>query len=82
MATQAIAAQTMTGIGRSTEWVDEHNALLMAAQRRGRRGPTPEALFTKRIDNSRLVRSIAPARLPRRRNLSGRKCSRTIWQQS
>ena len=62
MATQAIAAQTMTGIGRSTEWVEEHNALLMAAQRRGRRGPTPEALFTKRIDNSRLVKAADPAR--------------------
>jgi cell division protein FtsL len=62
MATQAIAAQTMTGIGRSTEWVEEHNALLMAAQRRGRRGPTPEALFTKRIDNSRLVKAADPSR--------------------
>ncbi|MGC2621098.1 MAG: cell division protein FtsL [Acidobacteriaceae bacterium] len=62
MATQAIAAQTMTGVGRSTDWVEEHNALLMAAQRRGRRGPTPEALFTKRIDNSRLVKAADPAR--------------------
>jgi len=62
MATQAIAAQTMTGIGRGTEWVAEHNALRMAAQRRARRGPTPEALFTKRIDNSRLVKITDPAR--------------------
>ena len=62
MATQAIAAQTLTGIGRGTEWVDEHNALRMAAQRRGRRGPTPEALFAKRIDNSRLVTTADPAR--------------------
>jgi hypothetical protein len=62
MATQAIAAQGMAGIGRGTEWVAEHNALRMAAQRRGRRGPTPEALFTKRIDNSRLVKSADPAR--------------------
>jgi cell division protein FtsL len=62
MATQAIAAQTMTGVGRSTDWVEEHNALLMAAQRRGRRGPTPEALFTKRIDNSRLVKAADPGR--------------------
>lgn len=61
MATQAIA-QAMTGMKRGTEWVAEHNALLMAAQRRVRRGPTPEALFTKRIDNSRLVKAADPAR--------------------
>jgi cell division protein FtsL len=57
MATQAMAAQTMRGFGRGTEWVAEHNALRMAAQRRARRGPTPEALFAKRIDNSRLVKT-------------------------
>jgi cell division protein FtsL len=62
MATQAIAAQTMIGVRRGTEWVEEHNALRMAAQRRVRRGPTPEALFTKRIDNSRLVKAADPAR--------------------
>jgi cell division protein FtsL len=62
MATQAIAAETMAGMRRGTEWVGEHNALLMAAQRRVRRGPTPEALFTKRIDNSRIVKAADPAR--------------------
>jgi cell division protein FtsL len=62
MATQAIAAQGIIGTARGTEWVDEHNALRMAAQRRARRGPTPEALFTKRIDNSRLVKAVDPAR--------------------
>jgi cell division protein FtsL len=62
MATQAIATPMMGGLGRSTEWVAEHNAMLLAAQRRGRRGPTPEALFTKRIDNSRLVKANDPAR--------------------
>jgi hypothetical protein len=62
MATQAIAVQTMAGMRCGTEWVAEHNALLMAAQRRVRRGPTPEALFTKRIDNSRLVKAADPAR--------------------
>jgi cell division protein FtsB len=61
MATQAIA-QAMTGVGRGTDGVAEHNALLMAAQRRARRGPTPEALFAKRIDNSRLVKAADPAR--------------------
>jgi len=62
MATQVIAAPVMAGFGRSTEWVAEHNALLLAAQRRNRRGPTPEALFTRHIDNSRLVKADDPAR--------------------
>lgn len=62
MATQVIAAPVIGGVGRNTEWVAEHNALLMAAQRRNRRGPTPEALFARRIDNSRLVKTNDPAR--------------------
>lgn len=62
MATQAIAAPVIGGFGRDMGWVEEHNATLLAAQRRGRRGPTPEALFTKRIDNSRLVKANDPAR--------------------
>ena len=62
MATQAMAAQGLISVGRDTDWVAEHNALLLAKQRRARRGPTPEALFTKRIDNSRLVKADDPAR--------------------
>jgi cell division protein FtsL len=62
MATQAIAAPVMGGLGRDMQWVEEHNTMLLAAQRRGRRGPTPEALFTKRIDNSRLVKANDPTR--------------------
>jgi len=62
MATQAIAAPIIGGINRDLRWVEEHNAMLLASQRRGRRGPTPEALFTKRIDNSRLVKANDPAR--------------------
>jgi len=62
MATQAIAAPILGGLGRDLERVAEHNAGLLARQRRGRRGPTPEALFTKRIDNSRLVKANDPAR--------------------
>lgn len=62
MATQVIAAPMMGGLGRDMRWVAEHNAMLLAAQERGRRGPTPEALFTKRIDNSRLVKANDPAR--------------------
>ncbi len=62
MATQAIAAPVMGGLGRDRAWIEEHNTMLLAAQRRGRRGPTPEALFAKRIDNSRLVKADDPAR--------------------
>jgi cell division protein FtsL len=62
MATQAMAVPVIGGLGRDTRWVEEHNAVLMAAQRRGRRGPTPEALFAKRIDNSRLVKANDPTR--------------------
>lgn len=62
MATQAIAAPVIGGFGRDMRWVEEHNTMLLAAQRRGRRGPTPEALFTKRIDNTRLVKANDPAR--------------------
>jgi cell division protein FtsL len=63
MATQAMAAAAMGGLGRGMDWIVEHNTRLMAAQRRGRRGPTPEALFPKRIDNSRLVKADDPARV-------------------
>src|SRR5579875_804684 len=62
MATQAMAAPMLSGsTARGTEWIAEHNARLLAGQRGGRR-PTPEALFTKRIDNSRLVKANDPAR--------------------
>jgi len=61
MATQAIAAQTGFEYGRTggsgIERALERNQALMAAQMRARRGPTPEALFTKRFDNSRLVKA-------------------------
>ncbi|HTV82884.1 MAG TPA: hypothetical protein VME18_09565 [Acidobacteriaceae bacterium] len=71
MATQAIAAQGLMGVGRGTERVApreqarlaaEHNARMLAAQLRARRGPTPEALFVKHIDNSRLQKMADPAR--------------------
>jgi len=62
MATQAIAAPMVSGLSRDPAWVAEHNAKLLADQQRGWRGPTPEALFSKRIDNSRLVKANDPAR--------------------
>lgn len=69
MATQAITVQTGFEYGRgsvaaerSFDRVLERNQMLMAAQQRARRGPTPEALFTKRFDNSRLVKAADPQR--------------------
>ena len=67
MATQVIAAQTGFEYGRRNadrmqERAAERNQALMAAQQRARRGPTPEMLFTKRFDNSRLVKAADPVR--------------------
>lgn len=42
--------------------IAERNAALMEAQRKGRRGPTPEVFFTKHIDNSRIVKADDPER--------------------
>jgi cell division protein FtsL len=42
--------------------VTERNASLYEAQRRNRRGPTPEVFFTKHIDNSRIVKADDPER--------------------
>ncbi len=66
MATQAIAAQTGFEYGRKNiDRLLDRNQALMAAQQRARRGPTPEVLFVKRIDNSRLVKAADPQRAER-----------------
>jgi cell division protein FtsL len=65
MATQAIAAQTI-GFGSrryERETIEERNLSLLAAQQRARRGPTPEMLFVKHLDNSRLVKADDPVRI-------------------
>lgn len=67
MATQTITA----ALGGRTGWFDEsssfganveqnvqeRNTLLFHAQQRARRGPTPEVLFVKHLDNTRIVKS-------------------------
>ncbi len=63
MATHALAeifgiaresgSSTVPNSGRSMRWM---------AEQRARRGPTPEILFTRRLDNSRLVKAQCPAR--------------------
>ena len=50
--------------------VRERNQSLLAAQQRGRRGPTPEVFFTKRIDNSRLVTANDPRRAQEMRSFA------------
>jgi cell division protein FtsL len=40
----------------------EHNTRLFHAQRRARRGPTPEVFFTKYLDNTRIVKADDPVR--------------------
>ncbi|MBT9332937.1 cell division protein FtsL [Paracidobacterium acidisoli] len=71
MATQAIAAQPGIGVSRhNAERLMERNASLMAAQRRARRGPTPEVLFAKRLDNTRLVKAEDPQRVREMRSFA------------
>jgi cell division protein FtsL len=41
-----------------------------AMERRARRGPTPEVFFTRRIDNSRLVKASCPERARERRSFA------------
>ena len=64
MATHVFAAQTMRlGFDSNAEQVAERNLSLLAAQQRAKRGPTPEAFFVKRLDNTRLVKTDDPVRV-------------------
>jgi cell division protein FtsL len=67
MATSAMAGQQIEMMGavrphRRTQSVAERNRSLLEAQRKARRGPTPEVFFTKHIDNTRLVKADDPER--------------------
>ena len=69
MATAAMAGQGMEMMGGAqrvrrspAQTLAEHNAVLFDAQRRARRGPTPEVFFAKHIDNSRIVKADDPER--------------------
>src|SRR5277367_1792492 len=71
MATQVIATQTpMYGSRYEANAARERNQLLLAAQQRVRRGPTPEVFFTKRIDNTRLVTANDPQRAQEMRSFA------------
>jgi cell division protein FtsL len=63
MATQVLAE--IFGIARETETSaarNNDNSSRWMAEQRARRGPTPEVFFTKRLDNSRLVKAQCPVR--------------------
>jgi cell division protein FtsL len=68
MAASAMAGEQIEMMGsrvqpRSrTESLAVRNRELYEAQRRARRGPTPEVFFTKHIDNSRIVKADDPER--------------------
>ena len=68
MAASAMAGQQMEMMGSRTqrqgraESLTARNRALYEAQRRARRGPTPEVFFTKHIDNSRIVTADDPER--------------------
>lgn len=64
MATQTIAAYDLNyGSKRSGQQVADRNLQLLAAQQRARRGPTPEVFYSKRLDNTRLVKAADPVRV-------------------
>lgn len=66
MAASAMAGQQMQLMSARaqsrTESLAARNRELFEAQRRARRGPTPEVFFAKHIDNSRIVKADDPER--------------------
>jgi cell division protein FtsL len=76
MATTAMAGQQieMMGARRQSagrvESLAERNRELYEAQRKARRGPTPEVFFAKHIDNTRLVKADDPERRREMRTFS------------
>ena len=68
MAATAMAGQGIgmmgarAGMRSPVQSLAERNQALFEAQRRARRGPTPEVFFAKHIDNSRIVKADDPER--------------------
>ena len=69
-----MAAATMVAAGmggaRRMGTTSERNRALFEAQRKARRGPTPEVFFAKHIDNSRIVKADDPERRREMRSFS------------
>lgn len=76
MAATVMAGQQMELMGSRRQsqgraaTLAERNRELYEAQRRARRGPTPEVFFTKHIDNSRIVKADDPERRREMRSFS------------
>ncbi len=76
MAATAIAGQQIEMMGARrqmagrVESLAERNRELFEAQRKARRGPTPEVFFAKHIDNTRLVKADDPERRREMRTFS------------
>ncbi len=71
MATQALAE--IFGMAReadSSTANNSNNSARWMSEQRARRGPTPEVFFTKRIDNSRLVKAQCPHRVREMRSFA------------
>ena len=62
MAAMTSGFATMGATQSRTELLAMRNRELFEAQKRARRGPTPEVFFTKHIDNSRIVKADDPER--------------------
>lgn len=72
MATQALAE--IFGMARESESnpaANNNSSSRWMAEQRARRGPTPEVFFTRRIDNSRLVKAQCPVRRREMRSFAG-----------
>jgi cell division protein FtsL len=74
MATSAMAGHEMGMMGKATarrgQSIAERNRELFEAQRKARRGPTPEVYFAKHLDNTRLVKADDPERRREMRQFS------------
>jgi len=76
MAASAMAGQQLEMMGSRiqpqsrTASLTARNRELYEAQRRARRGPTPEVYFTKHLDNSRIVKADDPERRREMRTFS------------
>ena len=62
MAAQALAEIFGMARGTDSPVTGDSNGSRWMAEQRVRRGPTPEVFFTRRMDNSRLVKAQCPVR--------------------
>jgi cell division protein FtsL len=72
MATQALAEIFgMAASGADSVAANSNPSSRWMAEQRARRGPTPEVFFTRRMDNSRLVKAQCPVRKREMRSFAG-----------